>query len=155
RLPAATIDKLTKYVEAGGGLAFFVGDRSRSDLLNQLYNDGKGLFPAPVEAPVPLLVDQAQKSPDLQISDHPLFRIFAGDSNPFSKMVNINQYYAVKKNWLPEEGSSTEIVARVRNGAPLVVEKKLGDGRVVAFLTTAAPHWNNWARANPSFPVTM
>ncbi len=37
----------------------------------------------------------------------------------------------------------------------LVIDKKLGDGRVVAFLTTAGPHWNNWARDNPSYVVAM
>jgi hypothetical protein len=35
-----------------------------------------------------------------------------------------------------------------------VVERQFGEGRVVAFLTTAAPLWNNWAR-NPSFAVVM
>ncbi len=155
RLSAATIDKLTKYVEAGGGVAFFVGENSRADLLNQLYDGGKGLFPVPVEAPVPLLVDQAQKTPDVQITNHPLFRIFTGENNPFIKAVNIGQYFAAKKSWKPEEGSAVHVIAWVRNGAPLVVEKKLGEGRVVAFLTTAAPRWNNWARSNPSFVVTM
>ena len=44
------------------------------------------------------------------------------------------------------------MAARLRNGAPLVVERSFGKGRVMAFLTTAAPTWNNWAR-NPSFVV--
>ena len=35
-----------------------------------------------------------------------------------------------------------------------MVERSFGKGRVVAFLTTAAPTWNNWAR-NPSFVVAM
>ncbi len=47
------------------------------------------------------------------------------------------------------------MIARLRNGAPLAVERHFGEGRVVAFLTTAAPVWNNWARGNPSFLVTM
>jgi hypothetical protein len=155
RLPQAAVEKLTKYVEAGGGVAFFLGDQSRAEFLNQLYAEGNGLFPAPVEAPVPLLVEQAQKSPDMQITDHPIFRILAGENNPFIKMVNIEKYFAVKKSWKPPEGAAISVIARIRNGAPLVVEKKLGDGRVVAFLTTAAPQWNNWARDNPSFVVTM
>jgi hypothetical protein len=46
------------------------------------------------------------------------------------------------------------VIARLRNGAPLVVERSFGKGRVAAFLTTAAPTWNNWAR-NPSFVVAM
>jgi hypothetical protein len=155
RLPLEAVDKLTKYVGAGGGVAFFVGDRSRADFLNQIYDDGKGLFPVPVEAPVPLLVDQSQKLPDLQITDHPIFRIFAGQDNPFIKMVNIEKYFAVRKGWKPAEGSATSVIASVRNGAPLVVDKKMGDGRVLAFLTTAGPRWNNWGRDNPSYVVAM
>jgi len=155
RLPLAAVAKLTKYVESGGGVAFFLGERSRADFLNQLYNDGAGIFPAPVEAPVPLLVDQSQKTPDLEISDHPIFKIFSGQNNPFIKMVNIEKYFAVKKGWKPSEGSTTSVIASVRNGAPLAIDKKLGEGRVVAFFTTAAPQWNNWARDNPSFVVTM
>jgi hypothetical protein len=155
RLPLDAVSKLTKYVETGGGVAFFVGDRSRAEFLNQIYDDGKGLFPAPVEAPVPLLVEQGQKLPDMQITDHPIFRIFAGENNPFIKMVNIGKYFAVKKGWKPEEGSATSVIASVRNGAPLVIDKKLGDGRVLAFLTSAGPQWNNWGRDNPSFVVAM
>ncbi|HEY2759173.1 MAG TPA: hypothetical protein VGI75_00480, partial [Pirellulales bacterium] len=155
RLPLDAIDKLTKYVDAGGGVAFFVGDRSRADFLNQIYDEGKGIFPVPVEAPVPLLVDQSQKLPDLQIIDHPIFRIFSGENNPFIKMVNIEKYFAVKKGWKPAEGSATAIIASVRNGAPLVIDKKMGQGRVLAFLTTAGPRWNNWGRDNPSYVVAM
>jgi len=155
RLPLDAVDKLTKYVDTGGGVAFFVGDRSRADFLNQIYDDGKGLFPVPLEAPVPLLVDQSQKQPDLQITDHPIFRIFAGENNPFIKMVNIEKYFAVKKGWKPPEGSTTSIIASVRNGAPLVIDKKMGQGRVLAFLTTAGPRWNNWGRDNPSYVVAM
>jgi hypothetical protein len=155
RLPIATVEKLTKYVEAGGGVAFFLGEQSRPDFLNQIYADGAGLFPVPIEASVPLLVDSLQKSPDLQITDHPIFRIFVGENNPFIKTVNIEKYFAVKKGWKPAEATATSVIARVRNGAPLVIDKKLGEGRVLAFLTTAAPKWNNWARDNPSFVVTM
>jgi hypothetical protein len=43
-------------------------------------------------------------------------------------------------------------VTRLRNGAPLVVERAFGKGHVLAFLTTAAPTWNNWA-VNPAFVV--
>ncbi len=155
RFSQAAVEKLTKYVEAGGGLAFFLGDQSRADFLNRLYAEGNGLFPAPLEAPVPLLVEQSQKTPDLAITDHPIFRVFSGENNPFIKMVNIEKYFAVKKGWKPAEGSTTAVIARIRNGAPLAIEKKLGEGRIVAFLTTAAPQWNNWARDNPSFVVTL
>ena len=155
RVPLETVNKLTKYVESGGGLAFFVGDGTRADFYNQMYADGEGLFPVQLEAPVPLLIDQAQKTPDLHVSDHPVFRILAGENNPFIKAVNVQRYFTVKKGWQPSEGSATAVIAKLRNGAPLVIEKKLGDGRVVAFLTSAGPLWNNWGRDNPSYVVAM
>jgi hypothetical protein len=73
----------------------------------------------------------------------------------------INRYFAAAQNWLPEPDSSTRIIARLRNKAPLVVEHALGDGRVVVFLTKASPletslgSWNNWGRDNPSYVVAM
>ena len=39
--------RLEKYVRAGGGLGFFVGELTRARFVNeQLYRDGQGLFPA-------------------------------------------------------------------------------------------------------------
>src|SRR5262249_3320208 len=52
RLDQPEIDALEAYVQRGGGVAFFMGDRSRADFFNgRLYRDGKGLFPAPLEGP--------------------------------------------------------------------------------------------------------
>jgi hypothetical protein len=50
------------------------------------------------------------------------------------------------------------VLARLRNNAPLVVEKKFGAGRVIAQLTklssgdTPLGRWSNWS-LNPAFPV--
>ena len=38
------------------------------------------------------------------------------------------------------------MLARLRNGAPLIVEQRFGQGHVVAVLTSAAPTWNNWSQ---------
>ena len=40
---------LEKYVAAGGGVAFFLGDRCDVKFFNDiLYRNGKGLFPVPL-----------------------------------------------------------------------------------------------------------
>src|SRR5690606_28013509 len=101
-----------------------------------------------------LIVNRLEKAADLDVADHPLFRIFAGERNPFLNDVNIQRYFTLPDSWRPPADSTVEILARLRNNAPLVVEQTFGDGRVVAFLTTAAPAWNNWA-ANPSFVVVV
>jgi hypothetical protein len=60
----------------------------------------------------------------------------------------------VPEGWRPPSNSTVRVAASLRNGAPLVIERNFGKGRVMAFLTTATPTWNNWA-SNPSFVVTV
>jgi hypothetical protein len=162
RLDESEIEALERYARDGGGVAFFLGQRSTGQFFtSRLYRNGAGLFPLPLSVPTDLLVDRLEKTPDLVISDHPIFEIFAGERNSFLNSVLIQRYFAVSDAWKPDPESSTRVIARLRNGAPLVVEKRLGEGRVVAFLTPAAPgtaargRWNNWGRNNPSFVVVM
>lgn len=153
RLDEAALQALEKYVHSGGGLAFFVGDRTRAQFCNeQLYREGQGWLPLPLLGSTPLVVDRLERSPDVAVSDHPLFRIFAGERNTFLSSVIIERYFKTRRDWVPPAQSSVRVLARVRNGDPLIVEHTYGKGRVVAVLTTAAPEWNNWGR-NPSFVV--
>lgn len=154
-LERAAVDALEKFVQAGGGLAIFVGPQSNPAAVNEgLYRDGKGLLPAPLAEPRDLLVDRLEKSADLQVTEHPIFKIFAGERNSFLGMVKVEEYTAIPDLWQPAEHEGVRVIARLRNNAPLVLERKFGEGRVVLFLTTAAPTWNNWGR-NPSFVVTL
>ena len=129
-------------------MAFFVGDDVRADFYNsRLYRDGKGIFPAPLVGPTELLVDRTDAPSDLTVEgNHPVFSLFAGQPNVDIDKVIIERYFAVDKSWKPATDSTTRVVARLRNGAPLAIEKTMGAGRVIAFLTTAAPTWNNLAR---------
>jgi hypothetical protein len=162
RLDPAEVAALEAYVKSGGGLAIFLGELSRADFLNDsLYRDGAGLLPLPLAGPEELLVDRLEKTPDIEVTAHPIFTVFAGERNTFLSAVTINRYFAAEKDWEPDPESSVKIIARLRNRAPLVVERAFGEGRVVAFLTKASPletslgSWNNWGRDNPSFVVAM
>ncbi len=162
RLDPAEISALENYCKAGGGVGFFLGELSRAEFFNeQLYRDGQGLFPLPLSGPAELVVDRLEKTPDLEVTEHPIFSVFAGERNSFLSTVVVTRYFAAAKNWAPEPDSSTKVIARLRNKAPLAVEHKFGDGRVVVFLTKASPletslgSWNNWGRNNPSYVVAM
>ncbi len=140
---------------AGGGVAFFLGERCDAKFFNEvLYRDGKGLFPLPLSHAAELPVDRLEPAPDLQVDEHFVFRAFAAKRNTFLRTVSVERYFAAPKDWRPPPDSTVRVAASLRNGAPLVVERSFGKGRVMAFLTTAAPAWNNWAR-NPSFVVAM
>lgn len=156
RLERSAIRALEDYLAAGGGVGVFLGERARSKFINeQLYRQGEGFFPVPLAGQAELLVDRLQRAPDLQVTDHPVFRIFSGRANSFISTVIVRRYFSVPEGWQPDPESTTRVIARLRNSAPLAVERRFGDGRVVALLTTAAPVWNNWARNNPSFAVAM
>jgi len=156
RLDKSAIHALEQYVKAGGGVAFFLGERTQPEFINQeLYREGQGLFPLPIGRPEELYVDHLERAPDLEITSHPVFQVFAGQRNSFLPLVIVSRYISVPKTWKPDAEGSVQVICRLRNGAPLAVERRFGSGRVVALLTTAAPVWNNWARENPSFVVAM
>ena len=162
QLGDAEIDALTNFVRGGGGVAFFLGELCDADFYNRkLYQDGQGMFPVPLAGARQHLVDRIEKTPDLEITPHPVFAIFAGERNSFVQSINVERYFAVPKDWTPAAESRTKVIARLRNGAPLAVEKSVGQGRVIAVLTKAGPlptpvgRWNNWAAGNPSFVVAM
>jgi hypothetical protein len=133
----------------------FVGDRTRTRFVNEnLYRDGEGFFPLPLKAPAELLVDRLERAPDITVENHPVFQDFLDQRNTLLASVKVQQYYTVPDTWKPKPDSGVRIIARLRNGAPLAVERTMGKGRVVAFLTSAAPLWNNWARW-PSFVAVI
>ena len=151
RLDTSAVTALEKYVAAGGGLAFFLGPRVDMKFYNDvLYRDGKGLFPVPLVREEQLLVDRLEPAPDLQVEKHFIFRVFASEQNPYLQTVKVQRYFAVPPTWGPPPDSATRVIARLRNGAPLMIESEYGKGRVITFLSSAAPTWNTWAR-NPSF----
>jgi hypothetical protein len=155
QLDEAGVAALETFVRGGGGLGIFLGEASDSTSVNErLYRDGQGLMPLAVTSPTQLFADTVEKRPDLEVTDHPMFRVFAGERNSFLSAVSVERYFTVAKDAEQKAGGKARVIARLRNGAPLAIEQKFGAGRVVAILTTAAPTWNNWGR-NPSFVVAM
>jgi hypothetical protein len=155
RLDQPAITALENYVRSGGGVMFFLGERTQPKFYNdKLYRDGSGLFPAPIARETQLLVDRLAKGADIEPTDEGVFKIFSGERNSYLAGVVIDRYIAVPRGWIPAPDSGTRVLARLRNGDPLAVEHKFGAGHVIALFTSAAPVWNNWGR-NPSFVVAM
>ena len=149
-IPADGLDALEKYVAAGGGLAWFVGDSLRPTHYNDaLYREGQGLFPLPLEtSPRELFVDPTNPGADMRTAEHPLFRVFEGENNVSLARIRIDKYFPTTKDWNKDDQQRKDRVrtlATLRTGEPLVLEHKFGSGNVITVLTTASPEWNNWA----------
>ena len=84
--------------------------------------------------------------------------MLAGRRNGFLPLLTVDYFYALQDDWQPPADGSAKVIARLRNNAPLVIEKKFGKGRVIAQLTklssaeTPLGRWTNWS-LNPAFPV--
>lgn len=154
RLEEKALENVKAFVEGGGGLAIFVGPHTDVGwYATTFYDGGEGLFPLPLAGQGTLGRADENEPADVQPLDHPVFEPFSGERSGLIGFVQVKTFLRPTDGWRPEEGSSTIVAARLRDGSPLVVEKRYGEGRVLAFLTTVAPDWNNWAR-DPSFVVT-
>ena len=157
KLDKASIESLERYIAGGGGVAMFVGDTTDRDFMNKaLYREGEGAFPLPLLSPASLLVDQLEETPDIKVTDpdHPIFkRTLANNRNSLLDGVLVHQYFAAPRNWEPRSGSDTRVLAQLRNGAPLFVEREFGKGRFLAVLTTVSKKWNTWASDPTSFLI--
>jgi hypothetical protein len=115
-------------------------------------------MPLPLRLPTQLLDGRGEQLPDVVVSDHELFRALAGERNSFLPLLMVNYYYATDDNWSPTAEDGVRVLATLRNGAPLVVERPFGKGHVVVHLTKLSPtqtalgSWSNWS-VNPVFPV--
>jgi hypothetical protein len=87
----------------------------------------------------------------VRVDDHPVVAVLAGQRNPLLDAVRIERFMNVDD----DAGPAARRLLSLRTGPPLAVERPCGSGLAVAVLTTAAPAWNNWARGNPSWVVTM
>ena len=108
RLDPSAVRALEQYVRDGGGVAFFLGERTDSRFINEmLYRDGKGLFPLPLALPTELLVDRLEIAPDVEVEDvhNFIFHVFADDRNSYLNTVLVEKYFAAAPNWQPKKGS--------------------------------------------------
>lgn len=153
-LDDAAIRSLESYVDAGGGLVFFMGPNCQGPFYtNQLYRQGQGLFPAPLTGETQLIGDSAGGA-DIQAEDHPAFRMFRGQRDDFLRSVNVQRYYGIPQDWQETADPAVTVMARLRNGAPFALEKRFGKGHVAAILSTADQSWNTFS-SSPSFVVTI
>lgn len=146
RLDDRAIANLESHVASGGGLALFVGPQVQLGFYNdQLYRGGTGLFPLSLERDDFLDADDVDSAPDLEIQlpEHPVLNELVQGQNPIARMIRVERFLRPALGWFPPEEAATRVLARLRNGSPLIVEKTYGEGRVIAVLTTYAPYWND------------
>ena len=125
RLADDELTSLENYVRGGGGVAFFVGaDTDRSFYNDRLYHDGQGLFPAPLKLPTQLM-DRGD-TPDVQVTAAP---DLPSPRRPAQRFPAASSWSTTttrsKKIGCRRKTARVQVIARVRNNQPLVIEKKI------------------------------
>jgi hypothetical protein len=117
---------LEAFVKNGGGVGFFLGEGVNVDFYNQqLYADGRGVFPVPLMRPTEPLTEQqkfdrtfdAAMPPKLfPRGEHPILgRLYRDDkgheSNTYLKFLLIDRYFPVNRaRWNPAPGTTDEML---------------------------------------------
>ncbi|MFN7768859.1 MAG: BatA domain-containing protein [Planctomycetaceae bacterium] len=144
-LPPDSVRSLEQFVQRGGGLCWYVGDQVRAAFYNdKLYREGQGLFPCRLGIPAVLTVDENLEQADVEFGESPMFDGFRGEdrTTDFASRLHVDRYFSVPQGWSAPAG--VEVIATLRNRAPLMLEHRFGLGQVVTCLTTVGFDWTNW-----------
>jgi hypothetical protein len=134
--PAGDIGRRLKtFVEQGGGLLVILGQNSTPSSFAAV---GADLLPGPVGSVVDRGTDRSATLTSLEYA-HPIFELFSG---PRSGDFSAARYYRYRPLQLT---SAAGVLARYDDGAPALIEKPLGAGKVVVMTSTADLFWNDLA----------
>jgi len=140
---------LHTYVQQGGGLIVFLGDKIIPRLFNaRMALGGKSLSPARLTA---LASPQDPEGVAFQVAmpGHPVAAPLAGLPPELLDAARFTQY--MKASLV--EGART-ILNFTGTGDPLLAEKSLGRGHVLLFTTSADRDWTNFV-VNPVYPILL
>jgi hypothetical protein len=126
---------LAEFVQNGGGVLIFLGDRVNPELYNRdLFAATPSLIPASLAG-----VGTAKTSLDPATLDHPALQRFRGAGDVDLGSAEFSRYYKLA----PREGDkSVRVMARFADGSPALVEKQFGLGRLVLAASGATTEWN-------------
>jgi len=126
--PGETGRRLREFVENGGGLLLIAGQRSNWDALTDL-----------VPGTVGRVTDRADPGGSLGYIDysHPAFEVFRAPRSGDLSAARFFRYRPV------EVDATGEVRARFDDGQPALIEKSVGQGRVLVWTSTMDNYWSD------------
>jgi hypothetical protein len=156
-LPATVVSEIERFVVAGGGLMIALGNHVQSDVYNRdLFRQGAGLLPvslkkiegtpvrqqADASTPARLVTtDKAAAEPvrlSSIVSNAPALDIFRPEKGQDWSRARIFAHFSTGA---PGEG--VRVLAGFSNGDAVLIQKQLGDGRVLLLTTSVDLDWSD------------
>ena len=133
---------LSKFVEAGGSLMVFTGDRVESEGYRAAASAGLtvGEIGGVVRAhDLPHRLDHWDE-------DHPLFEPFNDPQHGDLRRFSFSSLTRITP------AADVQVVARFRGELPALIEKRLGKGRILWFTSACDREWSDWTRSRLYLP---
>ena len=149
--------RLTEFVSEGGGLMIFAGDLVEAESYNNnLRGQEVNLLPGEIIEPLSFGEESSTDEATggfwtlgpIQ-SGHVLARLAEKIPEEGRNSARFQRYLKVEP-----DANATTILSLSESSQPLLLEKRVGDGTVLMFTTTADRAWSNLA-VQPLFPILM
>ncbi len=132
RLPAGPLEALGKFVETGGGLLITSGENAEGESWAASFG---GLLPGPTRD----LVDFGEGVPIRWVDpDHPLCPGPGPHTGTFLT-ARVREVGVLEPGWPPR----TRVLATLSSGLPLLVERPVGRGMVLVWLSSVDRDWTD------------
>jgi hypothetical protein len=147
-LSSQAVEKLETFVDKGGSLLVFLGDKVNSSFYNQTLTGANrmhgGLLPGRLTS---VAGDPAAETGAMRIGDtddsHVVLAAF--DDGTAGNLSSVT----MKAVWELEPGDSA-VLMRTNTGSPLLCERTFGEGHVMVFASTCDRDWTNFP-VRPAF----
>lgn len=142
RLSGSEVDQVTSFVEQGGGLFIGVGNQIETDVYNQKL---EGLLPKPLRH-VKRLAETDDPDAPVKVTrigssqrEHPVFRVFDLPGGTSLQSARVYKYMLLE----PSPPQQSTVLLSYKDGAPALLERRVGEGRVFLFTTTLDRAWTD------------
>jgi len=146
-------ERLHAFVSRGGGLFVALGENVESDAWNERLGP---LLPRPLHL-IKTAAERGREDQrparfgDLDLR-HPVLRVFSGTTQDGFRAARIWRYFLLQPG---VEGDGSHVLATWDDGAPALVERAVGEGRVLLYTSTADRDWSDWAIQSSFLPTVQ
>lgn len=130
--------RLRTFVENGGGLFISLGDQVDADAYNAALGS---LLPLPLHVVKEAADRGSTETPPARFGKldetHPILRVFSGEGREGLVATRTFRYFLLQPG-------SAAVIASYDDGAPALVERSVGRGRVLLYTSTVDRDWSDW-----------
>lgn len=143
KVPAVDARRLGEFVRQGGGLLVFSGDNLRNEDCRALEDEGLSageIVGTATAASLPWRLDGWD-------ADHPIFRPFNDPQYGDLRRLAFRAHTKVRPH------DYARVLAWFRGGAPAILERELGRGKVLWCVCACDRDWSDWPRSRLYVPM--